>query len=73
MYSKPQNYGWAGFRRVQESSAYGGSPDYGWGGNDLSGYSNSIPSYSTGQQWSQYQPGENWTALPAPNCKDLFL
>ena len=59
-----QNYG---------NSAYGASPDYGWGGNDVSGYSNSVPSYPPRQQWPQYQPGEDWSTLQAPTCKDLSL
>ena len=64
-YSKPQNWDWT------SGSYYGASQDYGWGGNDVSSYSNSMPSYSAGQ-WSQYQPGEDWNTQQAPTCKKLF-
>ena len=64
-HSKPQNWDWT------SGSYYGASPDYRWGGNDVSSYSNSMPSYSTGQ-WSQYQPGEDWNTQQAPTCKKLF-
>ena len=62
--SKPQNWDWT------SGSYYGASQDYGWGGNDVSSYSNSVPSYSAGQ-WSQYQPGEDWNTQQAPTCKKL--